>query len=146
MIRNRLTRRHALALSGGFAALGLTGLPARAAPSVQSEDWAALGADVKAEFKWAWDHYVAKAWGKDEINPVSGTARSFFIEGHDLGLSLVEALDTLWIMELDEEFQAGVDWVKAHLNFDIDDYSQVFETNIRLVGGLISAHLACGDP
>jgi len=147
MIQSRLTRRHALALSGGLAALGLTGLPASAqSEALPTEDWAALGADVKAEFKWAWDHYVDKAWGRDEINPVSGTARSFFIEGHDLGLSLVEALDTLWIMELDDEFQAGVDWVKSSLDFDIDAYSQVFETNIRLVGGLISAHLACGDP
>lgn len=140
MIRS-LNRRHALSLMGGTAAAGLTGLPARA----QTEDWAALGADVKAEFKWAWDHYVARAWGKDEINPVSGTSQSFFIDGHDLGLSLVEALDTLWIMELDEEFQAGVDWVKANLDFDIDGYAQVFETNIRLVGGLLSAHLASGD-
>jgi mannosyl-oligosaccharide alpha-1,2-mannosidase len=136
-----LNRRHALSLMGGTAVAGLTGLPALA----QTEDWAALGADVKAEFKWAWDHYVAKAWGKDEINPVSGTSQSFFIEGHDLGLSLVEALDTLWIMELDEEFQAGVDWVKANLDFDIDGFAQVFETNIRLVGGLLSAHLASGD-
>lgn len=137
-----LHRRHALALMGGSVLAGGAGLPAVA----RSEDWAALGADVKAEFKWAWDHYVDRAWGKDEINPVSGTAQSFFIEGHDLGLSLVEALDTLWLMELDEEFQQGVDWVKSSLDFDIDGYSQVFETNIRLVGGLLSAHLACGDP
>jgi len=141
MIRS-LNRRHALTLMGGTAVAGLTGLPALA----QTEDWAALGADVKAEFKWAWDHYVARAWGKDEINPVSGTSQSFFIDGHDLGLSLVEALDTLWIMELDDEFQAGVDWVKANLDFDIDGFAQVFETNIRLVGGLLSAHLASGDP
>jgi hypothetical protein len=99
-----------------------------------------------AEFQWAWQGYVAKAWGKDEINPVSGTSQSFFVEGHDLGLSLVEALDTLWIMGLDAEFQAGVDWVKANLDFDVNGEAQVFETNIRLVGGLISAHLACGDP
>jgi len=129
------------------ALLAATGAAALAGPALaQGEDWAALGADVKAQFKWAWDHYVARAWGRDEINPVSGTARSFFIEDHDLGLSLVEALDTLWIMELDAEFQAGVDWVKANLSFDIDAFSQVFETNIRLVGGLLSAHLACGDP
>lgn len=137
-----LNRRHALSLMGGTAVAGLTGLPAVA----QTEDWAALGADVKSEFKWAWDHYVARAWGKDEINPVSGTSQSFFIDGHDLGLSLVEALDTLWIMELDAEFQAGVDWVTANLDFDIDGFAQVFETNIRLVGGLLSAHLASGDP
>lgn len=135
----RLTRRSALALLGST-------LAAPALAQARSEDWKALAADVRAEFQWAWRGYVAKAWGKDEINPVSGTSRSFFIEGHDLGLSLVEALDTLWIMGLDAEFQAGVDWVKANLDFDVDGEAQVFETNIRLVGGLLSAHLACGDP
>lgn len=136
----RLTRRSAL------ASLGATLLSAPALAAASTEDWKALAADVRSEFQWAWRGYVAKAWGKDEINPVSGTSRSFFIEGHDLGLSLVEALDTLWIMGLDEEFQAGVDWVKTSLDFDVDGEAQVFETNIRLVGGLISAHLACGDP
>ena len=135
----RPSRRHALALVAATAAT-----PAFAA--APSEDWKALAADVRSEFQWAWRGYVAKAWGKDEINPVSGTSQSFFVEGHDLGLSLVEALDTLWIMGLDAEFQAGVDWVKQNLDFDVDGNAQVFETNIRLVGGLLSAHLACGDP
>ena len=134
----RPSRRHALALVASAAAA-----PAFAAAP---EDWKALAADVRSEFQWAWRNYVAKAWGKDEINPVSGTSSSFFVEGHDLGLSLVEALDTLWIMGLDAEFQAGVDWVKTSLDFDVDGDAQVFETNIRLVGGLLSAHLACGDP
>jgi mannosyl-oligosaccharide alpha-1,2-mannosidase len=139
MTNLRFSRRHALALLSAATA-------APAAARVPQKDWRALAQDVRAEFQWAWRGYVAKAWGKDEINPFSGTSRSFFIEGQDLGLSLVEALDTLWIMGLDEEFQAGVDWVKTHLDFDIDGSAQVFETNIRLVGGLISAHLACGDP
>jgi mannosyl-oligosaccharide alpha-1,2-mannosidase len=134
-------RRSALSLMAGGAAAGFA-LPSAARP----QDWAALGEDVKSEFQWAWRHYVERAWGRDEINPVSGTSQSFFIEGRDLGLSLVEALDTLWIMELDEEFEAGVDWVKANLDFDVDGEAQVFETNIRLVGGLLSAHLASGDP
>lgn len=136
----RPSRRHALTLIASAAAA-----PAFAADAAP-EDWKALAADVRSEFQWAWRGYVAKAWGKDEINPVSGTSQSFFVEGHDLGLSLVEALDTLWIMGLDAEFQAGVDWVKANLSFDVDGNAQVFETNIRLVGGLLSAHLACGDP
>lgn len=137
-----LNRRSALGLAGAGLASSLIPMSAFA----QTEDWAALGADVRAEFKWAWDHYVDRAWGKDEINPVSGTSQSFFIEGQDLGLSLVEALDTLWIMELDDEFQAGVDWVKSSLDFDVNGDAQVFETNIRLVGGLLSAYLACEDP
>jgi mannosyl-oligosaccharide alpha-1,2-mannosidase len=140
MNASRLSRRHALALVASAAAT-----PAFAADA-QPEDWKALAADVRSEFQWAWQGYVAKAWGKDEINPVSGTSQSFFVEGHDLGLSLVEALDTLWIMGLDAEFQAGIDWVKTNLTFDVDGNAQVFETNIRLVGGLLSAHLACGDP
>lgn len=141
----RLTRRSAFAvLAAAGLAPGLTAAaPKRGAPK---GDWKALAADVRKEFQWAWQGYVAKAWGKDEINPVSGTSQSFFVEGHDLGLSLVEALDTLWIMGLDAEFQAGVDWVKSSLDFDVNGEAQVFETNIRLVGGLISAHLACGDP
>lgn len=142
-MKHRLSRRHTLALIGGVSAASLTGTLSAVAGE---EDFTALGEDVKAEFKWAWDHYVDRAWGQDEINPVSGTSRSFFIEGQTLGLSLVEALGTLWIMELDEEFQAGIDWVKSNLNFDIDAHSQTFETNIRLVGGLVSAHLASGDP
>ena len=62
MTLSNLNRRHALSLMGGTAIAGLTGLPAFS----QTEDWAALGADVKAEFKWAWDHYVDKAWPNEE--------------------------------------------------------------------------------
>ncbi|MBX3478448.1 MAG: glycoside hydrolase family 47 protein [Brevundimonas sp.] len=140
-----LNRRGLLAASAALVASPFAA-QARASSRTEPEDWDALAQDVRSEFQWAWRHYRQKAWGRDEINPVSGTSRSFFIEGHDLGLSLVEALDTLWLMELDEEFQEGVDWVKSNLDFDIDGSSQVFETNIRLVGGLVSAHLASGDP
>ncbi|WP_084250108.1 glycoside hydrolase family 47 protein [Sphingomonas mali] len=148
MISADLPRRTILKILGGAFA-GLASGPSGAIGTGSSrpgEEWRTLAADVRSEFRWAWRNYRERAWGKDEINPVSGSSRSFFIEGHDLGLSCVEALDTLWLMGLDEEFQEGVDWVKAHLDFDIDGDAQVFETNIRLVGGLLSAHLACGDP
>jgi mannosyl-oligosaccharide alpha-1,2-mannosidase len=49
-------------------------------------------------------------------------------------------------MGLDEEFHDGVEWVKAHLDFDVDGEVSVFETSIRLVGGLLSAYHASGDP
>ncbi len=117
-----------------------------AAHATPRRDWAALGADVKVEMAWAWDNYRERAWGKDEIKPVSGGNSSFPIKkGPHLGLTIVEALDTLWLMGLDSRFRAGVDWVKAHLDFDVDGEVSVFETTIRLLGGLLSAHLACGD-
>lgn len=130
-------------------AIGLALAPfwtARASGAVPDGDWHALAEDVKAQMAWAWGQYRARAWGKDEIRPVSGTYSSFPLKDHHLGLSLVEALDTLWVMGLNDQFQDGVDWVKTHLDFDVDGSVSVFETSIRLVGGLLSAHHAGGDP
>ena len=134
-----ITRR---ALIGGAGAALLLPAAARSAPT----DWHALGRDVRSEMRWAWRHYRKRAWGKDEIKPISGTFSSFPLKNHHLGLSLIEALDTLWIMELDEEFRDGVEWVKTNLDFDVDGDVSVFETNIRLVGGLLSAWHCSADP
>jgi len=111
----------------------------------RTRDWRALGEDVRSEMRWAWRQYRERAWGKDQIKPLSGGFESFPLKDHHLGLSLIEALDTLWIMGLDEEFRDRVEWVKANLDLDVDGDVSVFETSIRLVGGLLSAWRACGD-
>jgi hypothetical protein len=79
------------------------------------------------------------------VKPVSGGHEEFFFPGQPMGLSIVEALDTLWLMGLDAEFEEGLDWVVANLHFDIDAEIQLFECSIRLLGGLLAAHHACGD-
>lgn len=135
----RLSRREATVALGALAAS-----PAFA--KQPRTDWHALGADVKAEMQWAWGQYRAHAWGKDDFLPVSGGNKSFPLKNHHLGLSLIEAMDTLWVMGLDAEFADALTWVKAECDFDVDGEVSVFETNIRLVGGLLSAHHACGDP
>ena len=132
-------------LLGGSGALAIgAALPAKAAAA--ETDWKLLGEDVKAEMAWAWDEYRRLAWGKDEIKPVSGGFSSFPLKRGHLGLSLVEALDTLWVMGLDSRFQDGLAWVKANLDFAVDGEVSVFETSIRFLGGLLSAHHASGDP
>ncbi len=71
--------------------------------------------------------------------PVSGSAEPFFFPGGpSFGLSIVEALDTLYVMGLDAEMEAGIRWISDNLKFDIDGEVQVFETGIRIVGGLLS--------
>src|SRR3569623_1923135 len=135
-----LTRRSLLSASGATLLLSRAGL-ARGA----RHDWRALGEDVRREMRWAWGQYREHAWGKDQIKPLSGGFESFPLKNHHLGLSLIEALDTLWVMGLDDEFRDGVEWVKTNLNFDVDGEVSVFETSIRLVGGLLSAYHACGD-
>lgn len=112
---------------------------------MRPRDWRALADDVRSEMRWAWGHYRERAWGKDQIRPISGGSESFPLKNHHLGLSLVEALDTLWIMGLETEFNDGVEWIKRELDFDVEGEVSVFETAIRLVGGLLSAWHACGD-
>ena len=123
---------------------GLLAAPALA--RTPRRDWRALAQAVRDEMRWAWGHYRARAWGLDEIRPVSGGASSFPLKRQHLGLSLIEAMDTLWLMGLDAEFADARAWVGDAARFDVDGEVSVFETSIRLVGGLLSAHLACGDP
>jgi mannosyl-oligosaccharide alpha-1,2-mannosidase len=136
-----IDRRHFLGSAVASAALSATPALAR----TERADWHALAQDVRGEMAWAWAEYRKQAWGQDEIRPVSGTSRSFLIPGQTVGLSIVEALDTLWLMGLDAELEDGVRWIKQSLRFDLDGDAQVFEATIRLVGGLLSGHLATGE-
>ncbi|KAL4224501.1 ER degradation-enhancing alpha-mannosidase-like protein 2 [Mactra antiquata] len=56
-------------------------------------------------------------------------------------LTLIDALDMLVIMGNNTEFQRVANLVIESLDFDDDINVSVFETNIRVVGGLLSAHL-----
>ena len=56
-------------------------------------------------------------------------------------LTLIDALDTLAIMGNKTEFRKVAQMVLDRANFESDINVSVFETNIRIVGGLISSHL-----
>ena len=56
----------------------------------------------------AWLGYEQYAWGKDELKPSSKKSSTWF----DLALTLVDSLDTLWIMDM----QPGM-LTKEFLNF-----------------------------
>jgi mannosyl-oligosaccharide alpha-1,2-mannosidase len=139
--------------SAGAAAglVTLAGPTALAAPGGKTPeatpDWAAVAQDVRAEFRWAWRNYAARALGYDQILPVSGGHSDFFASGHSVGLSLIEALDTLWVMGLDGELSQAIDWIRKNLpDFDIDAPFQVFEATIRVVGGLAAGYHVTGEP
>lgn len=56
-------------------------------------------------------------------------------------LTLIDSLDTLAVMGNYTEFRRVVKLLNEKNNFDADINVSVFETNIRIVGGLLSAHL-----
>ncbi|KAI6232811.1 Alpha-1,2-Mannosidase [Aphelenchoides fujianensis] len=102
---------------------------------------------IRGMMKFAWTNYRRYAWGENELKPVSkiGHSQSVFGAGQ-LGASIVDGMDTLWIMGLHEEFDDARRWVRNE--FDMSkarsDLS-VFETNIRFVGGFLSAHALTND-
>jgi len=97
---------------------------------------------VKDAMLHAWNSYVKYAWGMDELQPQSKNGVNSF---GGLGATLVDSLDTLYIMGLKDEFQKARDWVAESLSFDKDYDASVFETTIRVVGGLLSAYDMSGD-
>jgi mannosyl-oligosaccharide alpha-1,2-mannosidase len=145
-MRTSLHRRRFLGLLGATAGLGAVGvIAAPGASAAPAGSLPALAQDVRRQTRWAWRSYVDRAFGHDQIKPVSGGFEEFFVDGHPMGLTVVEALDTLWLMELDAELEQGLGWVRANLRFDVDAPFQVFETNIRMLGGLLSAYHCTGE-
>lgn len=53
---------------------------------------------VRAAFRHAWKGYKEHAWGHDELKPISKS----FGEWFSLGLTLIDSLDTMWILGLKE--------------------------------------------
>ncbi|KAH8957890.1 hypothetical protein BDL97_07G115200 [Sphagnum fallax] len=57
-----------------------------------------------------------------------------------LGASIIDSLDTLYIMGLQPQFNKARDWVAENLHFNKNYDASVFETTIRVLGGLLSAY------
>ncbi|KAK3896864.1 glycoside hydrolase [Staphylotrichum tortipilum] len=91
----------------------------------------------------SWRAYRDHAWGRDEVTPQTLVGRDTFA---GWGATLVDALDTLWIMGLKQDFRdavehvAAIDWDKA-----TSEACSLFETNIRYLGGLLSAYDLSGE-
>uniref|UniRef100_A0A914ICH1 alpha-1,2-Mannosidase n=1 Tax=Globodera rostochiensis TaxID=31243 RepID=A0A914ICH1_GLORO len=91
--------------------------------------------------KFAWSNYARYAWGENELRPITKIGHSGSVFGRaPLGATIIDALDTLLIMGLNEEFELARDWVAKKFNMkESQSDLSVFETNIRFVGGLLSA-------
>ncbi|KAJ2309406.1 hypothetical protein IWW52_005340 [Coemansia sp. RSA 2704] len=94
---------------------------------------------VRAAMQHAWQGYRQYAFGKDELQPVSNSSNN---KWGGWGVTLIDALDTLHMMELHAEFKEGVRHV-ANLDFTQakNGYkTPFFEMVIRSLGGLLSAY------
>ncbi|KAI8944089.1 glycoside hydrolase [Xylaria longipes] len=99
---------------------------------------------VKEAFKRCWSAYKQHAWLSDELAPVSGGRKNPF---GGWAATLIDSLDSLWIMgwrgiEFDEAVAAA-----TTIDFTHTDMHKinVFETNIRYLGGFLAAFDLSGD-
>ncbi|KAL8171206.1 hypothetical protein V2J09_023010 [Rumex salicifolius] len=110
--------------------------------SVTPEEAKLLRDEVRQMFYHAFDGYMEHAFPLDELRPFSCSGENT-LGGY--ALTLVDALDTLALFGDKERFTAAVDWISKNLHFDINKTVSIFETNIRILGGLLSAHLIASD-
>uniref|UniRef100_A0A914N214 alpha-1,2-Mannosidase n=1 Tax=Meloidogyne incognita TaxID=6306 RepID=A0A914N214_MELIC len=96
---------------------------------------------VRDAFLHAWRGYKQYAWGHDLLKPVTRTYQEWI----ECGLTIVDSLDTLLIMGLNDEFNEAKEWVAKELDFDKNRFVSLFETTIRILGGLLSAYHLSGD-
>eukprot|EP00746_Dinoflagellata_sp_MGD_P144352 gnl/MRDRNA2_/MRDRNA2_77092_c0_seq1.p1 gnl/MRDRNA2_/MRDRNA2_77092_c0~~gnl/MRDRNA2_/MRDRNA2_77092_c0_seq1.p1 ORF type:complete len:419 (-),score=66.43 gnl/MRDRNA2_/MRDRNA2_77092_c0_seq1:539-1795(-) len=101
--------------------------------------WAAA---AKSMMQFAWAGYRERAWGADDIHPVSGTGTNWA----GLAVTLIESLDTLYLMGMQDEFSEAEAWVRTKLDFSkcSDEFHSFFELTIRALGGLLGAHSLSG--
>ncbi|XP_069831000.1 mannosyl-oligosaccharide 1,2-alpha-mannosidase IA [Dendropsophus ebraccatus] len=100
---------------------------------------------IKEMMKFAWDNYKRYAWGLNEVKPLQKQGHSSNLFGNIQGATIVDSLDTLFIMGMKDEFKDAKEWVEKNLDFNVNAEVSVFEVNIRFVGGLLSAYYLSGE-
>uniref|UniRef100_A0A665TV63 alpha-1,2-Mannosidase n=1 Tax=Echeneis naucrates TaxID=173247 RepID=A0A665TV63_ECHNA len=100
---------------------------------------------VKEMMKFAWDNYKRYAWGKNELRPLTRNGHIGNMFGGLRGASIIDSLDTLYIMGLMDEYNDAKQWVQSSLDLNSNGEASLFEVNIRYVGGLLSAYYLTGE-
>ncbi|KAG6857355.1 alpha mannosidase-like protein [Tephrocybe sp. NHM501043] len=112
-----------------------------------------LAAREKTRELWyhGFNNYMTYAFPMDELTPLSCTGQGpdwgnpLNIASNDVAgnfsLTLIDVLDTLVVLNDREGFEKAVKDIIAWVSFDVNTKPQVFETTIRVMGGLLSGHI-----
>ncbi|CZT43173.1 related to class I alpha-mannosidase [Rhynchosporium secalis] len=93
--------------------------------------------EVRDAFLHSWKGYKDQAWARDELRPISGGYKSPFC---GWAATMVDSLDTLWIMGLKTEFELALGELR-NVDFTHKEGCNInlFETTIRHLGGFLAA-------
>ncbi|KAJ1544453.1 hypothetical protein HK405_008631, partial [Cladochytrium tenue] len=128
---------------------------------------------VKEMLLHAWNGYREHAWGGDDLSPLSHAPYNWYGDDYTLLNTAVDALSTLWIMGLHKEYGdaktavlnrflplsawgggggggegggGGADPLARRAPIAAAPKVSLFETTIRVLGGLLAAYDLEGDP
>ncbi|XP_077134902.1 ER degradation-enhancing alpha-mannosidase-like protein 3 isoform X3 [Ranitomeya variabilis] len=117
--------------------------------AMTKEEKSQLRVQVLEMFDHAYGSYMLHAYPADELMPLTCRGR---IRGQEpsrgdvddalgkFSLTLIDTLDTLVVLNRTHEFEDAVRKVINDVNLDNDIVVSVFETNIRVLGGLLGGH------
>ncbi|XP_012720282.2 ER degradation-enhancing alpha-mannosidase-like protein 3 [Fundulus heteroclitus] len=129
--------------------LMLLGALCRPAEAMSRQEKQKLRNQVVEMFDHAYQNYMDHAYPADELMPLTcrGRVRGLEPSRGDVddalgkfSLTLIDTLDTLVLLNKTTEFEAAVRRVLSDVRLDNDIVVSVFETNIRVLGGLLGGH------
>ncbi|XP_029110542.1 ER degradation-enhancing alpha-mannosidase-like protein 3 isoform X2 [Scleropages formosus] len=127
----------------------LLGTVLRGSLAMPREERQRLRNQVVEMFDHAYQNYMDHAYPADELMPLTcrGRVRGLEPSRGDIddalgkfSLTLIDTLDTLALLNKTAEFEAAVRRVLSDVRLDNDIVVSVFETNIRVLGGLLGGH------
>ncbi|KAL0259795.1 hypothetical protein SLS55_005535 [Diplodia seriata] len=135
----RLTAAAQVGFLGLAAASSAAGVPrdplgSRQDDVVPTAEENERAAQIKDAFTTAWEGYYTYAFPNDELRPLNRT--------NGWGLTLVDALSTASLMGLQSVVDRSLEFIPT-IDYTHDSTNEVcslFETNIRHIAGLLSAH------
>ncbi|XP_068561959.1 ER degradation-enhancing alpha-mannosidase-like protein 3 [Cebidichthys violaceus] len=118
--------------------------------SMTPEEKTVISDQIIEMFDHAYGSYMKYAYPADELMPLSCRGR---VRGQEpnrgdiddslgkFSLTLIDTLDTLVVLNKLDEFEDAVRKTITDVRLDNDVVVSVFETNIRVLGGLLGAHV-----
>ncbi|XP_028274016.1 ER degradation-enhancing alpha-mannosidase-like protein 3 [Parambassis ranga] len=118
--------------------------------SMTTEEKTAIRHQIIEMFDHAYGSYMKYAYPADELMPLSCRGR---VRGQEpnrgdiddslgkFSLTLIDTLDTLVVLNKLDEFEDAVRKAMSDVRLDNDVVVSVFETNIRVLGGLLGGHI-----
>ena len=103
--------------------------------------WTARAKEVHEAIQHSWRGYRKYAFGADTLRPVTNGSLNDLV---GMAGTMVDALDTLLLAGEYDEYLYAEAWITSHLLVDQSEDVNLFETTIRVIGGLLSAYELTG--